>query len=77
MLGSAVGWAGVVRGHKGLQTALEAWRNTHNTFSLGVCNGCQLMALLGWLDPPNVKGEFVCVCVCVCACVPYASLSLA
>lgn len=57
VLGSAVGWAGVVRGHEGLRAALEAWRTKPNTFSLGVCNGCQLMALLGWLDPPSISGE--------------------
>lgn len=57
MLGSAVGWAGVVQGHDGLRTALESWHNSPNTFSLGVCNGCQLMALLGWLDPPGLSGE--------------------
>ncbi|KAG0714982.1 Phosphoribosylformylglycinamidine synthase [Chionoecetes opilio] len=55
VLGSAVGWAGVVRGNGGLQAALEAWRTNPNTFSLGVCNGCQLMALLGWLDLPSVS----------------------
>ncbi|MPC28113.1 Phosphoribosylformylglycinamidine synthase [Portunus trituberculatus] len=55
VLGSAVGWAGVVRGHAGLRAALEAWRTRPDTFSLGVCNGCQLMALLGWLDPPNIS----------------------
>lgn len=57
VMGSAVGWAGVVRGHAGLRASLEAWRSNPNTFSLGVCNGCQLMALLGWLDPPNLSGE--------------------
>ena len=30
---------------------LEKFRNRPDTFSLGVCNGCQLMALIGWLDP--------------------------
>ncbi|KAK4294206.1 hypothetical protein Pmani_033146 [Petrolisthes manimaculis] len=52
VLGSAVGWAGVVRG-TGLGAALESWRQDPAHFSLGVCNGCQLMALLGWLDPPR------------------------
>jgi phosphoribosylformylglycinamidine synthase len=27
-----------------------------DTFSLGICNGCQLMALLGWV-PATVAGE--------------------
>lgn len=47
----------MVRGHGGLRAALEAWRTSPNTFSLGVCNGCQLMALLGWLDPPGLSGK--------------------
>lgn len=57
VLGSAVGWASVIRGHAGLRAALEAWRNKPTSFSLGVCNGCQLMALLGWLDPVNHHKE--------------------
>jgi phosphoribosylformylglycinamidine synthase len=27
----------------------NAFRNRADTFSLGICNGCQLMALLGWV----------------------------
>lgn len=57
VLGSAVGWAGVVRG-TGLGAALETWRQNPSHFSLGVCNGCQLMALLGWLDPPHHHGQY-------------------
>lgn len=57
VLGSAVGWAGVVRG-TGLGAALETWRQNPAHFSLGVCNGCQLMALLGWLDPPHHHGQY-------------------
>nr|XP_027213308.1 phosphoribosylformylglycinamidine synthase-like isoform X1 [Penaeus vannamei]XP_027213309.1 phosphoribosylformylglycinamidine synthase-like isoform X1 [Penaeus vannamei]XP_027213310.1 phosphoribosylformylglycinamidine synthase-like isoform X1 [Penaeus vannamei] len=57
VLGSAVGWAAAIRGGEGLRAALEAWRNRATSFSLGVCNGCQLMALLGWLDPSEAKDE--------------------
>lgn len=31
----------------------QAFKARSDTFSLGVCNGCQLMALLGWI--PKVK----------------------
>merc|ERR1711962_1024140 len=55
VLGSAVGWAASIRGQKKLWTALEEWRQREDTFSLGVCNGCQLMALLGWLDPRKTQ----------------------
>lgn len=41
----------------------EAFHRRRDTFSLGVCNGCQLMALLGWVggesptsDPPGEWG---------------------
>ncbi|XP_042875001.1 phosphoribosylformylglycinamidine synthase-like [Penaeus japonicus] len=57
VLGSAVGWAAAIRGGEGLRAALEAWRNRSTSFSLGVCNGCQLMALLGWLDPAGDEKE--------------------
>ena len=30
---------------------LQAFKARQDTFSLGVCNGCQLMALLGWVNP--------------------------
>jgi hypothetical protein len=31
--------------------SLQAFKARQDTFSLGVCNGCQLMALLGWVNP--------------------------
>lgn len=46
---SAKGWAGVIRFNDTLLTQFEAFRKRSDTFSLGVCNGCQLMALLGWI----------------------------
>lgn len=33
----------------------QAFKARSDTFSLGVCNGCQLMALLGWI--PKVRGR--------------------
>ncbi|CAL4124709.1 unnamed protein product, partial [Meganyctiphanes norvegica] len=55
VLGSAVGWAASIRGQPKVWSALEEWRQREDTFSLGVCNGCQLMALMGWLDPGQTK----------------------
>ena len=46
---SAKGWAAVIRFNKSLLEQFEVFRNRPDTFSLGVCNGCQLMALLGWV----------------------------
>jgi phosphoribosylformylglycinamidine synthase len=49
VLDSAKGWAGVIRFSRALWDQFEAFYARHDTFSLGVCNGCQLAALLGWV----------------------------
>ncbi|KAF0296286.1 Phosphoribosylformylglycinamidine synthase [Amphibalanus amphitrite] len=49
VLGSAVGWAASIQFEPRLSEQFEAFRRRTDTFSLGVCNGCQLMALLGWV----------------------------
>jgi phosphoribosylformylglycinamidine synthase len=49
VLDSARGWAGAIRFNKALGDEFERFYNRTNTFSLGVCNGCQLMAHLGWV----------------------------
>jgi phosphoribosylformylglycinamidine synthase len=54
VLDSGKGWAGVIKFNDNVFQQFEAFRNRKNTFSLGVCNGCQLMALLGWI--PNSEG---------------------
>ncbi len=43
------GWAGVIRFNERVSKELEHFRRREDTFSLGVCNGCQLLALLGWI----------------------------
>lgn len=70
VLDSAKGWAGVIRFNPNLWEQFERFYHRPNTFSLGVCNGCQLMALLGWVpwrgipdvDQPrfihNLSGRF-------------------
>ncbi|XP_064357235.1 phosphoribosylformylglycinamidine synthase-like [Dromaius novaehollandiae] len=69
VLGSAKGWAAAVTFHAGARGALETFRRRPDTFSLGVCNGCQLLALLGWVGTgapphpgvllaPNTSGRF-------------------
>lgn len=47
--GSAKGWAAVIRFNPLLLEQFTAFRRREDTFSLGACNGCQLMALLGWV----------------------------
>ncbi len=49
VLDSAKGWAGIIRFNPGLKDMFDAFYHRPDTFSLGVCNGCQLMALLGWI----------------------------
>jgi phosphoribosylformylglycinamidine synthase len=49
VLDSAKGWAGIIRFHDRLRAMFDAFYLRPDTFSLGVCNGCQLVALLGWV----------------------------
>lgn len=51
VLGSARGWAATLLFDSKLEAQFTAFRNRPNTFSLGVCNGCQLMPVLGWVAP--------------------------
>jgi len=48
VLDSAKGWAGCIK-FSHLKKEFEDFYMRSDTFSLGVCNGCQLMALLGWV----------------------------
>lgn len=51
VLGSAKGWAGAFRYNDKARIALEKYYSRSDTLSLGVCNGCQLMAELGLIYP--------------------------
>ncbi len=51
VLDSGKGWAGVIKFNENVYKQFQEFRQRSDTFSLGVCNGCQLMALLGWI--PN------------------------
>ena len=57
VLDSAKGWAGVIRFNKDLWRQFEEFYARPDTFSLGVCNGCQLMALLGWVPWRGIADE--------------------
>ncbi|KAF9409011.1 hypothetical protein HW555_011493 [Spodoptera exigua] len=54
-LGSAKGWAAGILFSDSLSSQFSHFKNRNDTFSLGVCNGCQLMALLGWIDPESTE----------------------
>ncbi|XP_026686352.1 phosphoribosylformylglycinamidine synthase [Diaphorina citri] len=49
-LGSAKGWAASLLLNEGIKTQLNKFIARSDTFSFGVCNGCQLMNLLGWFS---------------------------
>ncbi|XP_064609891.1 phosphoribosylformylglycinamidine synthase-like isoform X2 [Liolophura sinensis] len=49
--GSAKGWAAAILFNSVVRDQFMQFRDRPDTFSLGVCNGCQLMALLGWVAP--------------------------
>ena len=49
VLGAGKGWAGVIRFNEQVAKQFTRFYQRPDTFSLGVCNGCQLMALLGWV----------------------------
>lgn len=57
VFGSAKGWAASCRFNAVAQKQLEAFRQRDDTFSLGVCNGCQLMSLLGWVGGKDGEVE--------------------
>jgi phosphoribosylformylglycinamidine synthase len=47
VLDAAKGWAASMRFNRDLWSQVESFLDRPDTFSLGVCNGCQLLALLG------------------------------
>ena len=55
VLDSSKGQAGIVRFNSRLRAMFDAFRDRPDTFSLGICNGCQLSALLGWVPGTGVS----------------------
>ncbi|WP_329905632.1 phosphoribosylformylglycinamidine synthase [Porphyromonas pogonae] len=53
VLGSAKGWAGGILFNERAKKAIEDFYKRPDTLSLGICNGCQLMAELGLLYPEH------------------------
>lgn len=53
VLGSARGWAASLKFNERAARQLTRFKSRPDTFSLGVCNGCQLLALLGWVGRLN------------------------
>ncbi len=58
VMDSGKGWAGAIRFNPKLREMFDRFYERPDTWSLGVCNGCQLMALMGWIpwrDIPDVE----------------------
>lgn len=49
VMDSAKGWASGIRFNEAVREQFARFYARPDVFSLGVCNGCQLMALLGWV----------------------------
>jgi phosphoribosylformylglycinamidine synthase len=60
---SAKGWAAAIRFNEKLRKMFDDFYKRPHTFSLGVCNGCQLFGLLGWVPwsgiPDSRQPRFV------------------
>ncbi|XP_029002909.1 phosphoribosylformylglycinamidine synthase isoform X2 [Betta splendens] len=57
VLGSAKGWAATVAYNPKAKAEFDRFRQRDDTLSLGVCNGCQLLALLGWVGECTAGAE--------------------
>ena len=58
VLDSAKGWAAIIKFNKKLSGMFEQFYSRDDTFSLGVCNGCQLVSLLGWVPWKGIEEKF-------------------
>jgi phosphoribosylformylglycinamidine synthase len=57
VLDSAKGWAGVIRFNPDLLEQFQEFHDRNDTFSIGICNGCQLSALLGWVPWGGIETQ--------------------
>lgn len=48
-LGSGSGWVSGIQNCESVAKAFESFKERPDTFSLGVCNGCQMMSQLNWI----------------------------
>nr|QBK87559.1 MAG: CobB/CobQ-like glutamine amidotransferase domain protein [Marseillevirus LCMAC201] len=55
VFGAGTGWAAQIKHHIGLSQSFTRFRERKDTFSFGVCNGCQLMSQLGWVPSCKFK----------------------
>jgi len=55
--GAAKGWVKTILLNKKIKEAFERFRNDKKKISLGICNGCQLLCRLGWIE--NVEAPIL------------------
>ena len=55
---SAKGWAGTILFNEKLRKMFDDFYARPDTLSLGICNGCQLEALLGWVPLLGTESKF-------------------
>jgi phosphoribosylformylglycinamidine synthase len=53
----AKGWAATILFNDRLKAMFDEFYNREDTFSLGICNGCQLFGLLGWIPWQGLAPE--------------------
>jgi phosphoribosylformylglycinamidine synthase len=54
---SAKGWAATIAFNPTLKKMFREFYDRPDTFSLGICNGCQLFGLLGWVPWQDMAAE--------------------
>jgi len=54
---SAKGWAATILFNDMLKSQFETFYSRTDTFTFGICNGCQLFGLIGWVPWPGIKPE--------------------
>lgn len=54
---SAKGWAATILFNDLLQGMFQEFYNRPDTFTLGICNGCQLFGLLGWIPWQGIEAD--------------------
>ncbi len=54
---SAKGWAATILFNERLKVMFDDFYKRSDTFTLGICNGCQLFGLLGWVPEQGLAPE--------------------
>jgi phosphoribosylformylglycinamidine synthase len=54
---SAKGWAATILFNDKLKGMFQEFYDRQDTFTLGICNGCQLFGLLGWVPWQGIDAE--------------------